>query len=59
MKRVLATALACVAMCAVSAFAHAQSWPAKPVKVLVGFPAGTSSDIIARLYTERLADHFK
>jgi tripartite-type tricarboxylate transporter receptor subunit TctC len=39
--------------------AAAQTWPIKPVKVVVGFPAGTSADIIARIYAERLADHFK
>lgn len=35
------------------------SWPSKPVRILVGFPAGTSTDIIARLYAQRLSDHFK
>lgn len=59
MKRVLATILALVATCVTSLLAEAQTWPAKPVKVVVGFPAGTSADIIARLFTERLAYHFK
>jgi tripartite-type tricarboxylate transporter receptor subunit TctC len=36
-----------------------EAWPARPVKILVGFPAGTSADIIARLYAQRLTDHFK
>jgi tripartite-type tricarboxylate transporter receptor subunit TctC len=32
----------------------AQSYPAKPVRYVVPFPAGASPDIIARLITERL-----
>ena len=59
MKRVLAVALACVLSFATAQIADAQTWPAKPVRVIVGFPAGTSADIVARLFTERLADHFK
>lgn len=27
-------------------------WPSKPIKILVGFPAGTPPDIFARLYGE-------
>jgi tripartite-type tricarboxylate transporter receptor subunit TctC len=59
MRRGLTAILACLMSIACTATSSAQSWPAKPVKVVVGFPAGTSSDIIARLFTERLADHFK
>jgi tripartite-type tricarboxylate transporter receptor subunit TctC len=40
--------------------AHAQEpWPNKPVRILVGFPAGTSTDIIARVYGQRLSEQFK
>lgn len=38
--------------------AHAQqpaTWPTKPVKILVGFPAGTSPDLVARTLAEPLS----
>jgi tripartite-type tricarboxylate transporter receptor subunit TctC len=34
--------------------AHAQTWPAKPVKIMVGASAGGGTDIIARHVAERL-----
>ena len=36
--------------------AHAQSDPAKPVRVLVGFAPGGGIDLVARMYAQRLAD---
>ena len=32
-----------------------QAWPAKPVRVVVGYPAGGLTDILARLYSEHLS----
>ncbi len=32
----------------------ASGWPAKPVKIIVGFPAGTSPDLVARTLAEPL-----
>jgi tripartite-type tricarboxylate transporter receptor subunit TctC len=50
------------ALPAASRFAWAQSYPARPARILVGFPAGTSSDITARLVgqwlSERLGQQF-
>lgn len=46
---VLAAALACV-----SPAAAADPWPAKPVKLVNGYPAGGGADILARLVAERL-----
>lgn len=59
MKRLAAAALLCLLSILAPSSTDAQSWPTKPVKIVVGFPAGTSSDIIARIYAEKLADHFK
>jgi tripartite-type tricarboxylate transporter receptor subunit TctC len=35
--------------------AAAETWPARPVHIVVGFPAGNAPDIIARLIGDRLA----
>ena len=33
---------------------RAQAWPAKPVRIIVGFPAGGLTDVLARTYSEQL-----
>ena len=35
--------------------AMAQSWPVKPIRVLVGFPAGGVVDVMARTITEKMS----
>lgn len=37
----------------------ADAYPTRPVRILLGFPAGTSVDVIVRLYAEQLEEHFK
>jgi tripartite-type tricarboxylate transporter receptor subunit TctC len=39
-----------------SRFAPAQTYPARPVRLVVGFPAGGVSDILARLIGQRLQE---
>src|SRR5215831_10377934 len=50
------------ALPAVSHIAWAQTYPTRPVRIIVGFPAGFSPDIVARLVgqslSERLGQHF-
>jgi tripartite-type tricarboxylate transporter receptor subunit TctC len=47
-----------VSLCA-PAFASAQGWPTHAVQVIVPYPPGGSSDVIARLLAVKLADAFK
>jgi tripartite-type tricarboxylate transporter receptor subunit TctC len=46
------TALAAVAACTLACAAAAQSYPARPVKILVGFAAGGPTDVIARIVAQ-------
>ena len=50
-----------VAACALLAcsFAYAQTYPSKPVRMIVGFPPGGSTDIMARLIAPGLSEAFK
>ena len=41
---------------AVSRLAWAQAYPARPVRIIVGFPAGNASDIIVRLMAQSLSE---
>ena len=34
---------------------HAQQWPTRPIRMLVGFPAGGPTDVVARLVSEKVS----
>jgi tripartite-type tricarboxylate transporter receptor subunit TctC len=55
-RKVLHLAAGAAALPAMSRASRAQSYPVRPVHVLVGFSAGSASDIIARLTAQRLSE---
>jgi tripartite-type tricarboxylate transporter receptor subunit TctC len=46
--------LAVLALLAAIPLAHAQSWPGRPVKMIVPFPAGGPTDVLTRVLAEKL-----
>src|SRR2546421_12707469 len=61
-RQFLHLAASAAALPAVPRVARAQAYPTRPVRIIVGFPAGDGSDIIARLMgqwlSERLGQQF-
>ncbi len=58
MKTFLAGLIAACAV-AVPALAQAQDYPNKPVRIIVAFTAGGTTDILARAVSQKLTDRFK
>jgi tripartite-type tricarboxylate transporter receptor subunit TctC len=55
MKRFLALAMCILCVLMAAPAVHAQSgYPTRAIKILCGFPAGSSLDVITRIYAERL-----
>jgi tripartite-type tricarboxylate transporter receptor subunit TctC len=47
------------ALSALGQAAQADSWPSRPVKIIVPYPPGGPTDVTARIVAERLSEHFK
>ena len=47
---------AIVALCGAAGTTFAQTWPAKPIRILVGYAPGGVTDIVARAVAQPLGD---
>ncbi len=57
-RRFLHLLAGAAAFSAASGGARAQTWPTRPVRVIVPFQPGGSTDIFARLAAQKLTEHF-
>jgi tripartite-type tricarboxylate transporter receptor subunit TctC len=57
-RKFLHLAATAAALPAVSSFASAQTYPSRPVRIIVGFAAGGAPDITARLIGQSLSNRF-
>src|SRR5215813_5867249 len=55
-RKFLHLAAGAAALPAMSRVAQAQSYPTRPVRIIVGFPGGTTGDILIRLMGQWLSD---
>jgi tripartite-type tricarboxylate transporter receptor subunit TctC len=57
-RRFLQLGTSAVALPALSRIARAQPYPTRPVRLIVGYPAGGGQDIVARLMGQWLSERF-
>ena len=57
-RALLGSTAATVALGAIQVAAQTTSWPDRPVRVIVPYPAGGSADVLARIYADSLKERF-
>lgn len=53
--RVRLGAILCTTLCMATGMAHAQSYPNKPIKLMLGFAPGGPTDVVARMLAEKMS----
>src|ERR1700758_3364402 len=57
-RKFLHLAAATVTLASASSYVWAQGYPTRPVRIIVGFPAGVAPDIVARVIGQALSERF-
>ena len=55
-RNALRAIVASLALSMIGGIAHAQAWPQKPIRLLVGFAPGGGTDIVARTLGQRMSE---
>ena len=55
-RTLLKTILVTAALSCSAVAAHAQTWPANPIKLIIPFPPGGGTDILSRIVSNKLAE---
>src|SRR5438067_4022287 len=58
-RRLMLGTLAAISLTGLSIIAHAQAYPTRPVRVVVAFSAGGTTDILARSIGQQLSERLK
>lgn len=58
-RRLLCAALAAATLAVVAGSAAAQDYPARPIRLVVPYPAGGTTDVVARVVAEQLGERLK
>ncbi len=56
LRRALTVAAVAVLGLGTNLASHAQAWPSKPIRIVVGFAPGGTTDVLARLMAQNLTD---
>jgi tripartite-type tricarboxylate transporter receptor subunit TctC len=60
LKRLTINALLlCLAALTGASVAAAQDYPNRPVRIIIGFPAGGATDVVTRIFADKLSERFK